>query len=610
MKRPGKNSFEAEIEKFDQPYKDRGLAGILCMGMDPGAVNVFARWAMDRLDTASSIRVLDADNAEVRGYRFAVLFSPETFFEELGAVPYFVKDGRVSSGKPLETEVEWVRFPEPIGLQKTYAVAHEEGVSLGIYPPFVEKGVRYSVFKYSIPDKVVHISKSLALLNLDTWKKVRVDGVEVAPVRVASASLPKPAQLGATVDGYSCVGTEVRGTKDRRRVEYFVYSMDSHRDTYEKYGYSLTVVQTGIPPALTARLLATGKIPERGVMMPEHLDPEELMANFSREGLPIFVEKRESSGCRSFRKFESEGLFTCTSAQGRRFYAATTATTMSQHPSLKGSSAITAKRSVLKRFERVELMKKRGQFKEASASSASRRRSPRNRPAPFPEVLNVNRPAPSRPSSSCASIAFSLPPDSGRGAPARSWCAAAAFSSTTPSSPTSPRRSIPRRILSASAAKSCARSRTSISSSTSPRLSLHPLRRTRSQDDLRPRPAAARATLSRRPPRHGERGTHRADERRRLRRGAHAPLAPDRQGIRGRRGQALRRGARPELLRGVTLESGRARMESVHPISPTKLKVILRQGLKRQIREMLWRVGGFNVESSCACALARSSIHV
>ncbi|MGC1480166.1 MAG: small basic protein [Chthoniobacterales bacterium] len=36
---------------------------------------------------------------------------------------------------------------------------------------------------------------------------------------------------------------------------------------------------------------------------------------------------------------------------------------MSQHPSLKGSGAIKAKRSVLKRFERVELMKKRGEFK-------------------------------------------------------------------------------------------------------------------------------------------------------------------------------------------------------------------------------------------------------
>ncbi|MBI3868101.1 MAG: saccharopine dehydrogenase NADP-binding domain-containing protein [Verrucomicrobia bacterium] len=293
VKRPGKNSFEAEIERFNPMFMDKNLLGLLCMGMDPGAVNVFARWAMDRLDTASSIRVLDADNAEVKGYRFAVLFNPETLFEELGAVPYYVSGGRVVSGKPLETEVDWHRFPEPIGLMKTYAVAHEEGVSLGTYPSFVDKGVKYSVFKYTISDKVYHLAKSLALLDLDTWKKVKVDGVEVAPVRVATANLPKPAALGATVDGYSCVGTEVIGTKDRKRVEYFVYTMDSHRETYERYGYSLTEVQTGIPPALAARLIVTGKLKERGVMMPEAVDPEPFMDSFTKEGLPIYVEKRE-----------------------------------------------------------------------------------------------------------------------------------------------------------------------------------------------------------------------------------------------------------------------------------------------------------------------------
>lgn len=46
-----------------------------------------------------------------------------------------------------------------------------------------------------------------------------------------------------------------------------------------------------------------------------------------------------------------------------------------------------------------------------------------------------------------------------------------------------------------------------------------------------------------------------------------------------------------KLLRGITLESGRARMEAVHIVAPTKLRVVLRQGLKRQIREMLWRLG-------------------
>ena len=36
---------------------------------------------------------------------------------------------------------------------------------------------------------------------------------------------------------------------------------------------------------------------------------------------------------------------------------------MSQHPSLKGSKTVGAKRSVLKRFERVKLLKERGEWK-------------------------------------------------------------------------------------------------------------------------------------------------------------------------------------------------------------------------------------------------------
>ncbi len=37
---------------------------------------------------------------------------------------------------------------------------------------------------------------------------------------------------------------------------------------------------------------------------------------------------------------------------------------MSQHKSLQGPRGLVVKRNVLKRFERVELLKKRGQWKE------------------------------------------------------------------------------------------------------------------------------------------------------------------------------------------------------------------------------------------------------
>ncbi len=45
------------------------------------------------------------------------------------------------------------------------------------------------------------------------------------------------------------------------------------------------------------------------------------------------------------------------------------------------------------------------------------------------------------------------------------------------------------------------------------------------------------------------------------------------------------------LLKGFPIEGGKARMESVFQLGPRKLRVVLRQGLKRQIREMLWIVG-------------------
>lgn len=49
---------------------------------------------------------------------------------------------------------------------------------------------------------------------------------------------------------------------------------------------------------------------------------------------------------------------------------------MSQHKSLQGSSGIVVKRNVLKRFERVDLLKKRGQWKEGERVQGLRKTKP------------------------------------------------------------------------------------------------------------------------------------------------------------------------------------------------------------------------------------------
>ena len=47
----------------------------------------------------------------------------------------------------------------------------------------------------------------------------------------------------------------------------------------------------------------------------------------------------------------------------------------------------------------------------------------------------------------------------------------------------------------------------------------------------------------------------------------------------------------PKLLRGVMLDGQRARLERIHAISQMRVRVILRQGINRQIRRMFYEVG-------------------
>lgn len=49
---------------------------------------------------------------------------------------------------------------------------------------------------------------------------------------------------------------------------------------------------------------------------------------------------------------------------------------MSQHSSLRGASTLGGKRSVLKRYERVELLKKRGQWKAGDRVTGLRKTKP------------------------------------------------------------------------------------------------------------------------------------------------------------------------------------------------------------------------------------------
>jgi len=53
-----------------------------------------------------------------------------------------------------------------------------------------------------------------------------------------------------------------------------------------------------------------------------------------------------------------------------------TKTIMSQHRSLRAASTLGGKRNVMKRFERVEILKKRGQWKDGDRITGLRKTKP------------------------------------------------------------------------------------------------------------------------------------------------------------------------------------------------------------------------------------------
>ncbi|MGI8436843.1 MAG: pseudouridine synthase [Chthoniobacterales bacterium] len=46
-----------------------------------------------------------------------------------------------------------------------------------------------------------------------------------------------------------------------------------------------------------------------------------------------------------------------------------------------------------------------------------------------------------------------------------------------------------------------------------------------------------------------------------------------------------------KLLRGVMLDGQRARLDRIYPVKPTLVRVVLRQGINRQIRRMFYEIG-------------------
>jgi len=284
--KPGIKLGDYQFERAAD-WEAKGLLAIVGIGVEPGMADVFARYAQDHLfDEIDEIGVRDGANITIDGYEFAPNFSIWTTIEEcLNPPVIWEKEKGWFTTEPF-SEHEKFEFPDGIGSIDVVNVEHEEVL---LVPRWVK--AKRVTFKYGLGDQFISVLKTLHVLGLDTKEKINVKGVQVAPRDVVAACLPDPAHLGEKMHGKTCAGTWVKGWKDGKPREVYLYQVADNQECMGKWGCQAVVAQTAFSAVIAMDLLEHGQWEGVGVLGPEAFEPAPFMDKMAEYGFPYGLKE-------------------------------------------------------------------------------------------------------------------------------------------------------------------------------------------------------------------------------------------------------------------------------------------------------------------------------
>lgn len=286
FEKPGIKLGDYQFERAEK-WEKKGQLAFLGMGVEPGMADVFAKYAEKHLfDEIDEIGIRDGANLEVRGYEFAPNFSIWTTIEEcLNPPVIWEKDRGWFTTEPF-SEPETFEFPEGIGKQGCVNVEHEEVL---LVPRWVK--CKRVTFKYGLGDDFIRVLRTIKMLGLDNKNAIKVGGVKVAPRDVVAACLPDPAHLGDKMFGKTCAGTWVKGKKNGKPRQVYLYQVADNETCMKKYGVQAVVWQTAVNPVIAMELLESGVWSGKGVLGPEAFDPDPFVERMPKYDFPMGMKE-------------------------------------------------------------------------------------------------------------------------------------------------------------------------------------------------------------------------------------------------------------------------------------------------------------------------------
>ncbi|NJB67281.1 saccharopine dehydrogenase (NAD+, L-lysine-forming) [Desulfobaculum xiamenense] len=266
---------------YQERFREKGLMALLGSGFDPGVTNVFCAHAQKHhFDEIHQLDIIDC-NAGDHGKHFATNFNPEINIREVTARGRYWERGEWVETDPLAWSMSY-DFPEGIGPKKCYLMYHEELESLVLNL----KGIKRARFWMTFSDNYLKHLEVLGNVGMTRIDPVQYKGCEIVPLQFLKALLPDPASLGPDTKGRTCIGCLMKGVKDGREKQVYVYNICDHQDAYREVQSQAVSYTTGVPAMIGAMMMLTGKWRGEGVFNMEQFDPDPFMEKLNLHGLP------------------------------------------------------------------------------------------------------------------------------------------------------------------------------------------------------------------------------------------------------------------------------------------------------------------------------------
>ena len=300
------NSYLEPMTKsnFDrhEAWKEKGQMAVICIGIDPGVLNVFAKYAATELfDEIHEVHVKDGGNLSVPGADKDDImfgFNVWTVLDEVmnPNVEYDESRGGFLVEKPFAGQ-EVFEMPEGVGLNTLVKVEHEEVVTMPRY--LKQYGLKKATFKISLDENLIMALKVLDKLGLRGLHPVQVGDVKVVPRDVVAACAPQPKDIGNEMVGKMLVGVHCIGQKNGERKEYFLYQPFDNQESMKRFGCQAVTAQTGFGAALALELIGRGIWRDAGVFSPEYFDPKPYLKLMEESGFKYGIKERGEQSCKS-----------------------------------------------------------------------------------------------------------------------------------------------------------------------------------------------------------------------------------------------------------------------------------------------------------------------